>query len=173
MRIHQLARLDRRAFRVVHVAFRYTLLAISASVLIAESTARDRVNIEARLHRAGFGAIYGLMAATFLYRISTEDIAQLLGRSETSVKRDLKRARINRRCFPSLVRWLFIQLELAHERDIDAKSRWKDVIERQKQERSTRSKAAKEADIGARLRASKADNGPIADAFAQAFPSYD
>lgn len=52
--MHQLARLDRRAFRVVHVAFRYTLLAISARSLIAESAARARVSIYAVDLRAHF-----------------------------------------------------------------------------------------------------------------------
>lgn len=67
--------------------------------------------------------------------IEQRDIAQLLGVSEDTVRRQLKAAKVNHREFPELVRWLYPRLMLAWEQGIDYRKTWKAVLQRQQDEK--------------------------------------
>lgn len=49
------------------------------------------------------------MNTPFTYKLSTDDIAHLLGKSKNTIKRDLKAARLDRACLPSMVHWLYLR----------------------------------------------------------------
>lgn len=104
------------------------------------------------------------------FKITIPELAELCGVHPTTLKRDLKRAKLDRDCLPSVVRWLYPRLLIAGDEGKDPRKAWKRIQERRKEAKERRAAHAartinviKDADA----------RRTVSDAFAQAFPSYD
>lgn len=87
------------------------------------------------------------------YKLDQIDIAQLLNVSEDTVRRQLKAAGVKRGDFPGLMRWIFPRLMLGFEQGIDYRKRWREVLQRQAEEKKQPS--AKQLEVLAMGRARK------------------